>query len=51
MPIYSEIHRPVLTERERAKRMEAIKKAAVNLVIAAEKERKRTPWTEELKRV
>ena len=32
--------RPILTEEERARRMEAIKKAAVDLVIAAEKSKK-----------
>ena len=31
------VYRPILTEDERARRMEAIKKAAVDLVIAAEK--------------
>lgn len=29
------IHRPELTEAERAKRMDAIKKAAANLIMAA----------------
>lgn len=28
------IHRPVLTEEERAKRMKAIEKAAINLALA-----------------
>lgn len=36
------IRRPELTEAERAKRMEEIKQAAVDLVLAAEKQR-RTP--------
>ena len=31
------VYRPILTEEERARRMEAIKKAAVDLVIAAER--------------
>lgn len=31
------VKRPILTEEEREKRMEAIKKAAVNLVIATER--------------
>ena len=31
------VSRPVLTEEERAKRMEAIKKATIQLVIATEK--------------
>lgn len=31
------VHRPELTEEERAKRMEAIKAAVVQLVIATEK--------------
>lgn len=31
------VHRPNLTEEERAKRMEEIKRAAVQLVIAAER--------------
>lgn len=31
------VFRPILTEEERARRMEAIKKAAVDLVIATEK--------------
>ena len=34
------IERPELTPEERAKRMEAIKKATVQLVLATEKERK-----------
>lgn len=33
------IQRPELTPEERAKRMEAIKKATIQLVIAAEKKR------------
>lgn len=32
------IHRPTLTPEERAKRMEAIKQAAVRLVLAAHKD-------------
>jgi hypothetical protein len=35
------IERPELTPEERAKRMEAIKKATVQLIIAATKERKK----------
>lgn len=35
--IHVVIHRPVLTEEERAKRMEAIKQAAVRLILEAEK--------------
>ena len=31
------VYRPILTEDERARRMEAIKKAAVDLVIATER--------------
>ena len=31
------VFRPILTEEERARRMEAIKKAAVDLVIATER--------------
>lgn len=34
------IHRPVLTEQERARSMEVIRKAAVDLLIAREKVRK-----------
>lgn len=34
------ISRPELTAEERAKRMEAIKKATVDLVVATEKERR-----------
>ena len=33
------IHRPELTAEERARRMEESKRAAVNLALAAEKER------------
>ena len=33
------VHRPVLTEDERAKRMEEIKRAVVQLVIATERHR------------
>lgn len=35
-PIISTVSRPELTPAERARRMEAIKKAAVDLVIATE---------------
>ena len=35
------IYRPELTAEERAKRMEAIKKAAVDLVIATERKKAR----------
>lgn len=35
------IHRPDLTPEERAHRLEAIKKAAVNLVIATEAEKRK----------
>lgn len=35
------VHRPVLTEEERAKRMEQIKRAAVALVIETEKAKAR----------
>ena len=31
------VYRPILTEEERARRMEAIKKAAIDLIIATEK--------------
>ena len=31
------VHRPQLSEEERAKRIEAVRKAAVNLVLAAER--------------
>ena len=31
------VYRPILTEEERARRMEAIKKATIDLVIATEK--------------
>lgn len=34
------VHRPELTEAERAKRMEAIKTAAARLIVAAAKEKK-----------
>ncbi len=40
MDIIVNIERPVLTPEERAKRMEAIRRAAVKLVLAAAKERK-----------
>jgi len=33
------VHRPVLTDAERAKRMEAIKKAAAAVVVAAYKKK------------
>lgn len=35
------VHRPELTERERAKRVEEIKRAAVNLIVATEKHKRR----------
>lgn len=35
------VHRPVLTEEERAKRMEEIKRAATRLIIETEKAKKR----------
>lgn len=35
------VHRPVLTDEERARRMEEIKKAAVKLFIATEKAKAR----------
>lgn len=38
--IQTSINRPELTERERAKRMDEIKRAAVELVLANEKKRK-----------
>ena len=38
---YITVIRPELTKEERAKRMEQIKKAAVDLIIAAEKAAKR----------
>lgn len=41
MLIVSTVHRPDLTPKERAKRMEEIKKAAVELVLATEKAKKR----------
>lgn len=31
------IHRPVLTEEERAKRMKAIEKAAIDLILSVER--------------
>ena len=43
--------RPILTEEERAKRMEAIKRAAVNLVISTEREKLRKQKEEERKRL
>lgn len=39
MKVTTTIHRPELTEAERAKRLEAIKQAAVNLVLATERQR------------
>lgn len=39
MEIIVHIQRPELTPEERAKRMEAIKKATVNLVLAAAKQK------------
>lgn len=35
------VHRPELTEKEKAKRMETIKQAAVRLVLATEKAKAR----------
>ena len=42
------VYRPILTEEERARRMEAIKKAVVDLVIATEraKHKKSQPFNE-----
>jgi hypothetical protein len=40
MKIHTTVHRPELTEKERARRMDTIKQAAVRLVLAAEKTRK-----------
>ena len=37
--IHTTIHRPELTEAERAKRLETIKQAAVDLVLATERQR------------
>lgn len=39
MKVITTIKRPTLTEAERVKRLEAIKQAAVNLVLAAEKQK------------
>lgn len=39
MRISTTITRPTLTERERAKRLEAIKQAAVDLVLATERKK------------
>lgn len=36
------VHRPELTEKERAKRMDEIKRAAVELVLANERRKKET---------
>lgn len=36
------VHRPDLTPEETAKRMERIKKAAANLIVAARKQRRTT---------
>ena len=44
------VRRPILTE-ERTKRMEAIKRAAVNLVISTEREKLRKQKEEERKRL
>lgn len=35
--IISTVRRPILTDEERARRMEEIKKAAINLIIAEER--------------
>jgi len=35
------VHRPELTDEERAKRMESIKKAAAQLILAAERKEKK----------
>lgn len=39
--IHVTINRPVLTDEERAKRMEEVKRAAVQLVLATEKAKQR----------
>lgn len=39
---YTTIHRPTLTEEERAKRMKAIEQAAARLIVAAMEKRKET---------
>lgn len=36
-PAIVRIHRPVLTEEERAKRMKEVEKAAIKLILAAER--------------
>lgn len=41
MKVNTTIRRPELTEQERAKRLEAIKQAAVELVLATEREKER----------
>lgn len=41
MGIHTTIHRPQLTAAERAKRMEEIKLAAVQLVVATERQKDR----------
>lgn len=41
MKVTTTIRRPELTEQERAKRLEAIKQAAVELVLATEREKER----------
>lgn len=41
MKVNTTIRRPELTEAERAKRLEAIKQAAVELVLATEREKER----------
>lgn len=38
------VHRPELTTEERAKRMEAIKAAAVQLIVAAEEKKGANIW-------
>lgn len=40
MSIITTVHRPDLTERERAKRMEAIKHAATELIVSTERKKK-----------
>lgn len=42
MRIISTVHRPELTDGERAKRLEEIKQAAVELVLANDRQRART---------
>ena len=42
--------RPVLTDEERAKRMEIIKKAAIDLIIATEREKAKRKEAERLEK-